>query len=560
MGASGVIGNFFFGGGGGGGGTVTNGFSPNTSAGLTDGGFNCGGQGGTGAGDFSEDNDGHAGFCPGGGGGGGVAENIGILAESGNGANGNYGGGGGGGGYASGNGGDGGFGGGGGSSMDFLGTTSGSGGNGGFGGGGGGGQGGIIFGGPGHGGTFAGNGDAGHGGGGAALGSVIFNDSGSVVVRNSTFTGNSVYRGDSGGGSSEHGSDAGAAIFSVNGHLTVLNATISFNHATGTGAGVVLLQIGLPPPPASFILENTIISNNSSMECAFAGFSISGGGAGNLIQNNDDCPGVVSSSDPLLGPLQNNVGFTPTMAIPKTSPAFNAADPATSLATDQRGQARPALGGFDIGAFELCQNFFGIPCVISAGIEQTEPLTVVISPPAAGKTTPPAGVTNEPLGSVTVLTATGNPGFSFIDWTGNVTDATNPSTTIIMSEAQTVTANFVSCGCAGDVSASITLSRGGFVLNPATGRYTQTVVLTNYSASIITGPISLVLDSLSANATLLNATGTTDSLESPAGSPYLSANVNLAPGQTTSLALQFTDPTHGTITYDTRVLAGPGAR
>jgi hypothetical protein len=40
------------------------------------------------------------------------------------------------------------------------------------------------------------------------------------------------------------------------------------------------------------------------------------------------------------------------MAIFPSSPAFNSADPATSLSTDQRGVARPQLGGFDIGAFE----------------------------------------------------------------------------------------------------------------------------------------------------------------------------------------------------------------
>ena len=88
----------------------------------------------------------------------------------------------------------------------------------------------------------------------------------------------------------------------------------------------------------------------------------------------------------------------------------------------------------------------------------------------------------------------------------------------------------------------------------------QTDTLTNNSANTITGPISLVLDSLSADATLFNATGSTDTLELPAGSPYINTVVTLAPGQSVGVQMQFTDPTRGAITYNTRVLAGPGLR
>jgi CSLREA domain-containing protein len=543
--------------GGGGGGTVTGG-----AADIA--GFACGGSGGDG-------DNGKDAPCPGGGGGGGG--NV-LFLSSGDGGKGNYGGGGGGGATGGGNGGDGGFGGGGGAgwSGTFGGTRGGAGG---FGGGGGVGPDGSIGGGhPGAGGMFGGHANSVYSGGGAGLGGAIFNDNGSVVVNNSTFTNNSVTRGSGGGtgkpGPADNGADAGGAIFTVNGQLTVVDATISGNQSTGSGGGIVVVQTS-PDSPTSFTLYDTIIFNNGSMdsngnltealnECSIIGPSVTVNGAGNLIQNNDNCLGVVASNDPQLGPLQNNFGFTPTMAIPKSSPALNAADAGTSLATDQRGQDRPALGGFDIGAFELCQDRFGMPCLISAGIEQTEPLTILISPPNGGTTTPPAGVDNEPLGSVTAVTATPNPGYEFLNWAGNVTVPTTASTTIIMNTAQIITANFVSCGCAADVSASVTVTRLGFVLNPVTGRFAQTVTITNTSASTITGPVSLVLDSLSADATLFNATGTTDSLELPAGSPYLNANVNLAPGQNTSFALQFTDPTHGAITYNPRVLAGPGTR
>jgi hypothetical protein len=117
----------------------------------------------------------------------------------------------------------------------------------------------------------------------------------------------------------------------------------------------------------------------------------------------------------------------------------------------------------------------------------------------------------------------------------------------------------VVCNCATDVTGSIAITFGGFTLNPITKRYVQTGALENVSADTIAGPLSLVLDNLSSNATLFNATGTT-ALVPPAGSPYVNANVSVAPGQRISIVLQFINPTNSAITYQRRVLAGPGAR
>jgi Divergent InlB B-repeat domain len=289
---------------------------------------------------------------------------------------------------------------------------------------------------------------------------------------------------------------------------------------------------------------------------------------GNLIQNDDatypcdypsgDPSGVVSMDDPQLGPMQNNGGFTPTMAIPSSSPAWNAADASTSLATDQRGESRPQMGGYDIGAFELCTRL-GQPCIISAGTAQTTTLTMQGSPSGAGVTDPPTGTDNEVLGSVTVITAFPNAGYCFSSWTGDgVTDQSNASTSVLMDQPRTVTANFSQC--AMNVSSSVAVARGPFLYNPITHLFTQTITITNTSANTITGPISLVLDNLGTNATLSNVSGATDSLEPPAGSPYIDSDMNLAPGQNVKVTLQFTDPTQTTITYNTRVLAGPGPR
>jgi hypothetical protein len=465
--------------GGGGGGTVFPG--ANGTFGHAPGGARCGG-----AGEGFIDEPGDDAPCAGGGGAGGNSDVVGSVplpfGGRGHGGAGNYGGGGGGGGMGFGirgggsDGGRGGFGGGGGASGG-----AGAGGVGGFGGGGGAGASG--FGGPGHGGAFAGNGgDLEGGGGGAGLGGAIFSDGGFVHVENSTFASNYAVRGVAKGSRGANGTDAGGAIFSWGGATTVLNSTINRNESTGSGGGIVVVhqvevifrqvEVGgifitvpdvVPVGDTFFTLRNTIISNNGSMDqlgnavasakqCSVDGFVPVG--VGNLIQDNDGCAGVVQTGDPLLGPLQMNApGITPTMAITATaSAAYNTADVGipdggTSLPTDQRGLARPMDGGFDIGAFERCVevdiNLGKLPiCVrlVNVVSGDTFTLTTLASPPVGGTVSPASGA--YPLGSVVLVTATPNPGYFFVNWTGNVGDASSASTVVVVNQPETVTANF----------------------------------------------------------------------------------------------------------------------
>jgi hypothetical protein len=430
-----------------------------------------------------------------------------------------------------------------------------SGGNGGFGGGAG-----AAFA---YGGLFASSDIGGAGGGGAGLGGGIFNDGGSVTVSNSTFTANSGVGGNNPITSLGDGMGAGGAIFSLNGSLTVLNATVAGNHSAGSGGGIEVFST----TTASFALYNTIIANNGSQECvqdnAPGAAPVAGSGAGNLIVSDFGCPGLASTVDPQLGQLTNNLGSTPTMAIAKTSSAFGTADPGTSLPADQRGMPRPSLGVFDIGAFELCLTGAGLgqmPCVLPASDFVPTSLTIHVSPPGGGTTIPAAGVNTVPLNSVIQLNANPNPGYAFVNWAGNVAlSPTNRSNTVIMNGPQTVTAVFILSDVATNVSSSVGIVRSGYTLNPLTGRFAQTVTLTNKSAATITGPISLVLDGLTNGVSLFNATGATSVLP-PVGSPYINGNANLGAGQSVSLTLQFSDPAQTAITYATRVLAGPGTR
>ncbi len=406
----------------------------------------CGGTSGT-------DLNGGDGRCPGGGGAGGEHTNSDhaclpiIGAPAGKGGKGNYGGGGGGGGSCEDGsgaaGGDGGFGGGGGAGAAANVDDCGAGGNSEFGGGGG-----ACAEHPGSGGQFGGNAIGANGGGGGALGGAIFSDGGKVVIRNSTFTTNFAVRGVGGDngtpGAADNGADAGGAIYSWHGSLEIRNSTISGNQGTGSLAGVAVSG-------ANFSLFNTIISNNGAQECGL-GADSTVNGAGNLIQTNVDCPGVVSTNDPQLGPLQDNTGPTPTMAISTTSPAINTADRNTSLNADQRGIERPQPldGGFDIGAYERCPLRHLGPFLttedcqndIIITVPTLETLTMVSSPIMGGILKPAAGDSKWPQNSVVLISATSNPGYTFAFWTGEATLLLDPFTTVIMSHPQTLIANF----------------------------------------------------------------------------------------------------------------------
>jgi hypothetical protein len=233
-------------------------------------------------------------------------------------------------------------------------TDGGSGGDGGFGGGGGAGPGGSVFGGPGSGGSFAGNASGSTGGGGAGLRGAIFGYKADITVSNSTFTGNYAARGTG----AHNGADAGGAIFAVAGSLHVVNSTISGNETTGDGAGIVVYKPSTGEA-TSLLVENSIIAGNAGRDECFTINGVSASGANNLVTPHDTdaragCPGITQVDDPQLGPLQlNPPGLTPTMALAATSPAVDTGDATLAPSDDQRGVARPQRAGVDIGAFEL---------------------------------------------------------------------------------------------------------------------------------------------------------------------------------------------------------------
>jgi hypothetical protein len=178
--------------------------------------------------------------------------------------------------------------------------------------------------------------------------------SGVLTVTNCTITGNSA-TGRFGG--------FGGGIAST-GTLTVVNSTIAANSVFSEIVAQPAFGGGISSSnPAS--LTNTIVARNTTNSGDLASLSpdFSGGVAtafNNLIGvGTPAIPDGVSGNkvgtvdqplDPLLGPLQDNGGPTPTMALLPGSPAINAGTADGAPPTDQRGV--PRTGPPDIGAFE----------------------------------------------------------------------------------------------------------------------------------------------------------------------------------------------------------------
>jgi hypothetical protein len=181
---------------------------------------------------------------------------------------------------------------------------------------------------------------------------------GTLTISNSTLTGNSAqYKGGgiSNGGAltisnstlTANSAALGGTIFN-GGTLTINNSTLGGNKQGIYNSNTATLQ-------------NSIVANNIGGNCSGTVTS-----NGYNLSSDDTCnfngPGDLNNTNPLLGPLQNNGGQTQTMALPEGSPALDAGNPngctngnGLLLKTDQRGAPRPGPHdhhGCDIGAYE----------------------------------------------------------------------------------------------------------------------------------------------------------------------------------------------------------------
>ena len=155
---------------------------------------------------------------------------------------------------------------------------------------------------------------------------------------NVTFSGNSA-------------SDSGGGIYNWESHPTLRNVTFSGNSAVTGGA----VYNGSNSSPS---IVNSILYSDTGGEV----YNASGSAVINnsIVQGNYPGTGNLNV-DPRLGPLQDNGGFTQTMALAVGSPAIDAGDDTNCPTTDQRGVARPQSSHCDIGAYEAEVTFSDVP-------------------------------------------------------------------------------------------------------------------------------------------------------------------------------------------------------
>lgn len=151
---------------------------------------------------------------------------------------------------------------------------------------------------------------------------------------------------------------AGVYILIQPGHpVSLVNDTIVGNTAASGPGGLE----GENVPPS---VINTIVSGNSGEagkeNCEFlVGMDTPFISGGHNLEDRNTCqfkgPGDLTNVDPLLGPLQDNGGPTPTRAPTPSSPAIGAADPTKCPATDQRGVPYFPPNPCDIGSVDLAR-------------------------------------------------------------------------------------------------------------------------------------------------------------------------------------------------------------
>ena len=145
---------------------------------------------------------------------------------------------------------------------------------------------------------------------------------------------------------SANAAGSGGGIYNGYGNPTLTNITMVNNTASSSGGGIYSYS--------GFTVINSILWGNTPNQVVGGTPSITysdiqGGGfsgEGNI------------NADPLLGPLQDNGGFTQTHALLSGSPAIDAGNPDNCPSHDQRGYLRPIDGNgdgiahCDMGAYE----------------------------------------------------------------------------------------------------------------------------------------------------------------------------------------------------------------
>jgi hypothetical protein len=177
----------------------------------------------------------------------------------------------------------------------------------------------------------------------AGLGGGLYSAFSTLLLTNTTLSGNTA-------------TGAGGGLYQTSGKLTLTHSTLSGN-ATDAFGGGLYVDYGALTLTHSIVAKNPDGGDCRDLYGAISsqGYNLDSDGSCQLTASTDQ-----PSTDPLLGPLQDNGGPTLTHALLPGSPAIDAIPwgtngCGTTVVSDQRWQARPQpLGGAcDIGAYEV---------------------------------------------------------------------------------------------------------------------------------------------------------------------------------------------------------------
>ncbi len=192
-----------------------------------------------------------------------------------------------------------------------------------------------------------------------AEGAGIYN-AGVITIANSTF-------------SAQAGANWGTHLFNA-GSAAVVNTTFSdvitngnpyYRGSIANGGVLTLTNVTISNTLLDSItsdkqtwLKNTLFTNSFNSPNCYDGTIVS---LGHNLDSGNSCrlnaAGDLTNTNPLLGPLADNGGPTPTHALLPGSPAIGTGDNNGCPSTDQRGVPRPQGAFCDIGAYEAIVTY-----------------------------------------------------------------------------------------------------------------------------------------------------------------------------------------------------------
>ena len=228
--------------------------------------------------------------------------------------------------------------------------------------------------------------------------------------------------------------DPNAGVGNSINSTTIISARIN---CTATAIGGIttvswVFEAGPPPRKTKVVYGITDYLEDGNMSLMLNGTVIVGDAFNITVTSNGCCPITVGT----LGTVAAN--SSQAFIVPCPSVTLTAVDSAACCAFDN--------WTIDAGAPNTTN-----PIVVAGAVNTSHTAVASCSVPqynltmnvtGSGTTTPSVGTSVHSCGAVVNVSATADPGWWFLDWTGDLTGSTNP-TTITMDGDKNVTANFV---------------------------------------------------------------------------------------------------------------------